>query len=53
MVEKWSKTRKMSNKLDKPRLIKFLKSGIGHDYVHAKKPTEIHHFSCSLEMSHL
>ena len=34
------------NKLDKPRLIKFLKSGIGYGfhYVHAKKPTEIHHF---------
>lgn len=34
------------SKMDKPKFIKFLKSGIGYGYhyVHAKKPTEIHHF---------
>ena len=34
------------NKMDKNMFIKFLRSGIGYGYhyVHAKKPTEIHHF---------
>ena len=33
-------------KMDRPKFINFLKSGIGYGYhyVHAKKPTEIHHF---------
>ena len=34
-------------KMDKTKFINFLKSGIGYGYhyVHAKKPSEIHHFA--------
>jgi|TARA_R110002074_G_scaffold173383_2_gene336172 hypothetical protein len=37
----------VTSKIDRPRLIKMLLSGIGYGfhYVHAKKPTEIHHFN--------
>ena len=36
----------VTSKMDKQKFIAFLKSGIGYGYhyVHAKKPTEIHHF---------
>lgn len=36
----------VTNKIDKPAMIKLLQSGIGYGfhYVHAKRPTEIHHF---------
>lgn len=36
----------VTKKIDRPRLIKMLQSGIGYGYhyIHAKKPTEIHHF---------
>ena len=39
----------VTNKIDRPRLIKMLLSGIGYGfhYVHAKKPTEVHHFKMS------
>jgi hypothetical protein len=35
----------ITKNIDRPRLIKLLRSGIGYGfhYVHAKKPTEIHH----------
>lgn len=38
-------TEDITRNIDKPRLIKLLKSGIGYGfhYVHAKRPTEIHH----------
>jgi hypothetical protein len=34
------------SKMNRPQFVKFLQSGIGYGYhyVHAKKPTEIHHF---------
>jgi hypothetical protein len=40
------------SKMDKPKMIKFLQSGIGYGfhYVHAKKPTEIHHFKMTRAM---
>lgn len=39
-------TEDVTKKIDRPRMIKLLKSGIGYGfhYIHAKKPTEIHHF---------
>lgn len=39
-------TEDVTKKIDRPRMIKMLKSGIGYGfhYVHAKRPTEIHHF---------
>lgn len=38
-------TEDITKNIDRPRLIKLLRSGIGHGfhYVHAKRPTEIHH----------
>ena len=39
-------TEDVTKKIDRPRMVKLLKSGIGYGfhYIHAKRPTEIHHF---------
>tara|TARA_A100001035_G_scaffold249437_1_gene220123 strand:+ start:132 stop:1202 length:1071 start_codon:yes stop_codon:yes gene_type:complete len=44
-------TENVYNKLERPKLIKFLKSGMGYGYhyVHAKNPNEIHHFKMTKE----